>query len=78
MSYTVRIYVCIDMQERVCLSVVTYAPFIGALGLDMARKCSREKAFSMTQSGGNLNDPVPWYPECSGYNVCEIKDGTVV
>ena len=54
---------------------VKYAPFIGALGLDMARKCSREDTLYEAEPGTQLNDPVPWYPECTEYYVCEIQKG---
>ena len=27
------------------------------------------------EPGTQLNDPVPWYPECTGYYVCAIQKG---
>ena len=44
----------------------------------MARKCSREKALTMSNPERSLNHPVPWYPECSGFYVCELKKGDII
>ena len=51
-------------------SSVIYAPDICGLGLDMDKKCSREKSLSST--GKSHKDSVP---ECEGYAVCHIKEG---
>lgn len=55
-----------------------YAPDVGRLGLDMARKVSRIGAWKQvkkTQPLSNINSGVPWYPELGGYAVCCINDG---
>ena len=54
---------------------VLYAPDIHGRGLDTAKKYTREKAFSRTNPGKGLNDPILWYPECAGYAVCHIEEG---
>lgn len=56
---------------------VLYAPYVGALGLDMARKTTREDLFAQqpVKSSLGINHPIPWYPEAAGYNVCLIEDG---
>ena len=54
-------------------SLVIYAPDFCGLGLDMAKKCSREKALSSTGKGHK--DSVPSYTECEGYAVCHIEEG---
>lgn len=61
------------MLSNISSSSVIYALDICGLGLDMAKKCSREKALSST--GKSYKDSVPWYPECEGYAVCHIKEG---
>ena len=56
-----------------------YAPEIGSLGLDMARKDTREKLISSRKEQGGatrLNWPSPWYPETRSYVVCEIIKGS--
>ena len=56
--------------------IVLYAPYIGrVLGLDMARKCTREMALSECT---DISDPVPQYPESVAYYVCEIKKGIIL
>ena len=54
-------------------TLVMYAPLIGGMGLDIARKCSRE-TLALKKSAA-LNSPLPFYPEIIGYGVCEIKKG---
>ena len=46
------------------LDVVLYAPYVGALGLDMARKCTREDALCDELE---INYPIPQYPETAAY-----------
>ena len=52
---------------------VMYAPCVGAIGMDLSRKCSR-KALADSRNV-SLNEPLPLYPELSGYTVCQIKKG---
>jgi hypothetical protein len=52
---------------------VMYAPVIGTMGLDLARRCSRDAL--ATRMSVPLNAEQPFYPELSGYVVCEIKKG---
>ena len=55
-----------------------YAPDVGRLGLDMARKVTRIGAWQQvkkTEPVSNINSGAPWYPECGGYAVCCISDG---
>ena len=54
---------------------VLYAPYIGSLGMDIERKCSREMSLVRCNEEGSLNHPTPWYPESMGFYVCQIKNG---
>ena len=56
--------------------LVLYAPYVGALGLDMARKCTREDALRGQEDINlDINHPIPVYPETVAFNVCEIRKG---
>ena len=62
----------------VIVSAVMYAPDVGRLGLDMARKVTRTGEWQQvkkTEPVSNINSGAPWYPECGGYAVCCISDG---
>ena len=59
----------IKSYGSICCTV-TYAPYIGALGLDMARKCTREKALSRVYHDKSVNHPTPLYPESLSYYIC--------
>ena len=54
---------------------VMYAPCIGAVGFDLSRMCSR-RMFAESRNA-QLNEPIPLYPEISGYAVCQIKKGMI-
>jgi hypothetical protein len=56
---------------------VLYAPYVGAaLGLDMARKCTREDALRGQEDINlDINHPIPVYPETVAFYVCEIRKG---
>ena len=60
------------------ISTVLYAPNVGRLGLDMARKVTRIGAWQevrKTEPVSNINSGALWYPECAGYTVCSTNDG---
>ena len=61
-----------SVASSLVFDVVLYAPYVGALGLDMARKCTKEDALCADLE---INSPVPQYPEARAYYVCEIKKG---
>ena len=44
--------------------VVLYAPYVEALGLDMARKCTRDDALCDELE---INYPIPQHPETAAY-----------
>ena len=61
-----------SLASSLVFDVVLYAPYVGALDLDMARKCTREDALC---DDLGINSPVSQYPEARAYYVCEIKKG---
>lgn len=59
---------------------VLYAPYIGALGLDMARKMDRVGIWKKEKSEpvSLMDHRAIWYPETASYAVCSIKVGMYV
>ena len=51
------------------------APYIGEMGLDIGRKCSREEL--AVAKCVPLNSSQPFYPDLWGNAVCELRQGVV-